>query len=73
VNGGHGAELAQLGKNGRLAEVARVDDQVGVMQDLDAGVGEAPITAWQMGIGNYPELQRSSCSDWARFSSMRSR
>jgi hypothetical protein len=74
VDGRHGSELSQIGEDGRLDEIACVDDQVRCPQDLDAAVGDAPIPTWQVGIGDQCEPdQLWSRSERARFSSMRSR
>jgi hypothetical protein len=50
-----GAELAQFGEHGRVAEVAGVHDQVGGAQRVQAGLGQATGTTRQVGVGDQGE------------------
>jgi hypothetical protein len=74
VDGGHWPELTQVGEDGRLAEVAGVDDQVGGAEKVETRLRQKTGTARQMGIGDQCEPdQLWSRSERARFSNMRLR
>jgi hypothetical protein len=55
VDGGHWPELTQVGEDGRLAEVAGVDDQVGGAEKVETRLRQKTGTARQMGIGDQCE------------------
>lgn len=59
VDGGDGGQLAQVPEHFGLAEVASVQDQVGVPRQLDAAIGQAAGAAWHVGVGEDREAQRS--------------
>jgi hypothetical protein len=75
VNRGDRPELAELGEDRRLAEVAGVDDQVGTAQELETAIRETALTPREVRIGDDRELQLlwSRRSERARLASIRSR
>src|SRR3954449_4596828 len=53
------AQLAIIGSDGGLAEVTRMDDQVGGSQNRQALIRQPPPSSWQVGVGDQRELQLS--------------
>jgi hypothetical protein len=56
VDRSHRAELPQLLEDGRSAEVAGVDDQVGDAERLQAGLGKTAVAPRQVRVGDDREL-----------------